>query len=282
MSGSGTILRARVRNAAVVAVLVCLALLMLLPIAWIVTMSMSTLREAYHLPPSFVPQRLDLTNFFGVFRSSLPFAQIYANSVLVSVGVTCAQVVTCTLAGYALARLHFRGRNLIFALLVAGLMFPVQVTIIPIYITYAKTGLADSPLGLIILGLTSSFGVFLMRQFFLSQPRELEEAAVMDAASSWQIFWRISLPQALPGISSLAIVTFTQSWNAYFLPRFLLTSQQSLTVPVAIGALKGFLGSGNIPVVMAALTMAILPAVAVFLFAQRAIIESVTMSGIRG
>jgi multiple sugar transport system permease protein len=270
------------RNIAIIVALCAVAIVMLLPLAWLVTMSFSTLREAYKLPPRFLPSSLDPHNFVAVFGSTLPLLRIYGNSVVVAVGITAAQLVTCTLAGYALARLHFRGRSAVFGILIAGLMFPAQVTIIPIYLTYAKIGLADNPYALIILGLTSSFGVFLMRQFFIAQPRELEEAALMDAASPWKIFWRVSLPQAVPGASALAIVTFTQSWNAYFQPRFLLQSQESLTMPVAVGALKGFLGSGNIPVVTAALTLAILPAVVVFLFAQRAIIESVTMSGIRG
>ena len=155
------------------------------------------------------------------------------------------------------------------------------MTIIPIYLGYARIGLLNEPLGLVLMYLTSSFGVFLVRQFMISQPRALEDAALMDGAGYLKIFWRISLPQLRPALSALAIITFTQTWNYYFQARVLLESQDQLTLPVAMDLLRGFLQGGNISVVMAAMSMAILPVLILFLLAQRMVIEGVTMSGIR-
>ena len=237
--------------------------------------------DAYKLPPSFLPGSLDFKNYATVLASRVPFLQIYANSLLVAVVVTVGQLVTCTLAAFAFARLNFRGRDTLFFILLVGLMFPAQVTILPIYLGYAQIGMINRPIGLALMYLTSSFGVFLMRQFMLSQPKELEEAALMDAAGYLKIFWRISLPQLRPALSALGIITFTQTWNYYFQARVLLGKEPSMTLPIAMDLLRGFLASGNLSVVMAAMSMSILPVVLLFLVAQRFVIAGITMSGIK-
>jgi multiple sugar transport system permease protein len=160
-------------------------------------------------------------------------------------------------------------------------MFPAQVTILPIYLGYAQLGLINRPIGLALMYLTSSFGVFLIRQFMLSQPKALEEAALMDGAGYFKIFWRISLPQLRPALSALGIITFTQTWNYYFQARVLLGKEQSMTLPIAMDVLRGYLASGNLSLVMAAMSMSILPVVLLFLIAQRFVIEGITMSGIK-
>ena len=266
---------------AIIAVMVVLAIGMLLPFLWLFSTSFRPVAEAYRLPPSFLPPSFDLTNYEAVLNSRVPFLQIYFNSVLIAVVVTVSQLVTCTLAAFAFARLDFRGRDTLFFILLVGLMFPAQVTILPIYLGYARVGLINQPIGLALMYLTSSFGVFLMRQFMLSQPRELEEAALMDGAGYLKIFWRISLPQLRPALSALGIITFTQTWNYYFQARVLLGNEKSMTLPVAMDILRGFLGSGNLSVVMAAMSMSILPVVLLFLIAQKFVIEGITMSGIK-
>jgi multiple sugar transport system permease protein len=155
------------------------------------------------------------------------------------------------------------------------------VTILPIYLGYARTGLINQPIGLALMYLTSSFGVFLMRQFMVSQPKALEEAALMDGAGYFKIFWRISLPQLRPALSALGIITFTQTWNYYFQAKVLLGREQSMTLPVAMDVLRGYLGSGNLSLVMAAMSMSILPVVLLFLIAQKFVIEGITMTGIK-
>lgn len=265
----------------IIAVMAALGVVMLLPFAWLFSMSFRPPAEAYKMPPSFLPPTLDFKNYWAVLNSSVPFLQIYWNSVEVAVLVTLGQLVTCTLAAFAFARLKFPGRDSIFFVMLIGLMFPAQVTIIPIYLGFAKAGLLNRPIGLALMYLTSSFGVFLVRQFMRSQPKALEEAALMDGAGYFKIFYRISLPQLRPSLSALGIITFTQTWNYYFQARVLLEPQQAMTLPVAMDLLRGYLASGNLSVVMAAMSMAVLPVILIFLLAQKLVIEGVTMSGIK-
>lgn len=272
---------ARWVDRAIIAVVGLLGLMMLLPFLWLFSMSFRPQAEAYKMPPSFLPQSFDLTNYQAVLNSSVPFLQIYWNSLYVAVLVTIGQLVTCTLAAFAYARLRFPGRDSLFFVMLIGLMFPAQVTILPIYLGYAKLGLLNNPLGLVLMGLTSSFGVFMLRQFLRSQPKELEDAALMDGANYLKIFWRISLPQLRPALAALAIITFTGAWNAYFQPRALIESRPAMTLPIGMDLLRGYMQQGNLSVVMAAMSMAILPVVLLFLVAQKMVIQGVTFSGIR-
>ncbi len=266
---------------AIIIFMAALGVLMLLPFAWLFSMSFRLPAEAYKMPPSFLPPTLDFKNYWAVLHSSVPFLQIYWNSVEIAVLVTLGQLVTCTLAAFAFARLTFPGRDSIFFVMLVGLMFPAQVTIIPIYLGFAQVGLLNHPICLVLMYLTSSFGVFLIRQFMRSQPKALEEAALMDGAGYFKIFYRISLPQLRPALSALGIITFTQTWNYYFQSRVLLEPQQSMTLPVAMDLLRGYLASGNLSLVMAAMSMAVLPVILIFLLAQKLVIEGVTMSGIK-
>ena len=266
---------------AIIAVLAVLAFGMVLPFMWLFSMSFRPVPDAYKLPPSFLPPNLDFTNYYSVMTSKVPFLRIYWNSVMIAVVVTISQLVTCTLAAFAFSRLKFRGRDALFFILLIGLMFPAQVTILPIYLGYAKIGLLNKPIGLALMYLTSSFGVFLIRQFMLRQPKALEEAALMDGAGYFKIFWRISLPQLRPALSALGIITFTQTWNYYFQAKVLLGPQEALTLPVAMDTLRGYLGAGNLSVVMAAMSMSILPVLLLFLVAQKFVIEGITMSGLK-
>ena len=266
---------------AIILCMVILAISMLLPFLWLFSMSFRPVADAYKMPPSFLPPSLDFSNYLAVLNSKVPFVRIYMNSVLIALLVTVGQMVTCTLAAFAFSRLNFRGRDALFFILLVGLMFPAQVTILPIYLGYARVGLLNQPVGLALMYLTSSFGVFLMRQFMLSQPKALEEAALMDGAGYLKIFWRISLPQLRPALSALGIITFTQTWNYYFQAKVLLSSNESLTLPVAMDVLRGYMGSGNLSVVMAAMSMSVLPVVLLFLIAQKFVIEGITMSGIK-
>jgi multiple sugar transport system permease protein len=266
---------------AILVTMAALGIVMLLPFAWLFSMSFRSVADAYKMPPSFLPPNLDFRNYRAVLDSSIPFLQIYMNSVEIAVIVTIGQLVTCTFAAFAFARLKFPGRESLFFVMLIGLMFPAQVTIIPIYLGFAQVGLLNRPIGLVLMYLTSSFGVFLVRQFMLSQPKALEEAALMDGAGYFKIFYRISLPQLRPALSALGIITFTQTWNYYFQARVLLEPQESMTLPIAMDLLRGYLNSGNLALVMAAMSMAVLPVILIFLLAQKLVIEGVTMSGIK-
>lgn len=267
---------------AIIVVMAVLGFFMLMPFFWLFSMSFRSVADAYKMPPSFFPPNLDFKNYWSVLHSSVPFVDIYLNSIEIAVLVTVGQLITCTLAAFAFARLNFPGRDALFFILLVGLMFPAQVTILPIYLGYADIGLLNRPIGLALMYLTSSFGIFMMRQFMQSQPKALEEAALMDGAGYIKIFWRISLPQLRPALSALSIITFTQTWNYYFQAKVLLQAQTSMTLPLAMDVLRGYMQSGNLSLVMAAMSMAVLPVIILFLLAQKMIIEGVTMSGIRG
>jgi len=264
-----------------IAVAAVLAFFMVLPFLWLFAMSFRPAPDAYKLPPSFFPPTFDFANYRGVLESDLPFLTMYWNSLKIAVVVTVGQLVTCSLAAFAFGRLNFPGRDSIFFVMLIGLMFPAQVVIIPLYFGFAQVGLINNHWSLILMYLTSSFGVFLIRQFMLSQPKELEEAAIVDGAGYWRIFFFISLPQLTPALSALAIIKFTQTWNYYFQARILLETDDKMTLPVGLDVLRGYLQSGNLSIVMAAMAMAIAPVILVFLLAQRYIVEGMTMTGIK-
>ncbi len=258
------------------------AILMVMPFLWMFSTSLRPSAESYKLPPAWLPTSWHFENYAAVFQSTVPFVGFAANSLKITFFVVFGQLITCSMAGFAFARLRFPGRDMLFIVLLASLMVPTQVTIIPVFIIMKNLGLADNHLSLIMLGLTSAFGVFLLRQFFLTVSQDLIDAAKIDGAGPWTTFTRIGLPLAAPSLSALAIITFNNTWNNYFYPLIFLTSWDKMTLPLGITALRGYLSSGNASVVMAAVAMTILPVLVVFLLAQRWIIQGVTQSGIKG
>ncbi len=258
------------------------AILVLMPLAWMFSTSLRPTQESFHLPPAWLPTEFRWENYLAPFESSVPFVDLFINSMRITVAVTLGQLVTCSLAGYAFARLRFPGRDLLFLLLLGSLMVPFQVTIIPIFLLMRDLNLIDNPLAIILPGLISAFGVFLMRQFFKQMPQELFDAARVDGAGHVRSFMQIALPLAGPAMATLAIITFNATWNAYFLPLVFLNSWHKMTLPQGIALLTGYMGSGNPSVVMAAVTMAIIPVLVVFIALQRWIIEALTRSGLKG
>ena len=226
----------------IIALMAVLGVFMLLPFAWLFSMSFRPPEESYRMPPSFLPPTLDFKNYWAVLHSSVPFLQIYWNSVEIAVLVTLGQLVTCTLAAFAFARLRFPGRDSIFFVMLVGLMFPAQVTIIPIYLGFAQIGLLNRPIGLVLMYLTSSFGVFLVRQFMRSQPKALEEAALMDGAGYFKIFYRISLPQLRPALSALRDHHLYSDLELLFPSTSIARTPTGLDSPGGDGSLTGLPG----------------------------------------
>jgi len=186
------------------------------------------------------------------------------------------------MAGFAFARLRFPARHLLFILLLASLMVPNQVTVIPIFLLMRTFGLIDTHLSIILPGLVSAFGVFMMRQFYLSLPQELIDAAKLDGAGPWRLYTRIALPLSTPALAALGIISFNATWNSYFYPLIFLNSWEKMTLPQGVALLQGYMQSGNPSVVMAAVTLAILPVLAIFLVAQRWIVDAFVNAGIKG
>ncbi|HJZ49064.1 MAG TPA: carbohydrate ABC transporter permease [Roseiflexaceae bacterium] len=258
------------------------AIVMILPFLWMFSTSLRPAAESYKLPPAWLPTDWRFENYAAVFSSSVPIVAFALNSIKVTFFVTLGQLITCSMAGFAFARLRFPGRNLLFVLLLASLMVPGQVTIIPIFIIMRRLGLVDSHLALILPGLTSAFGVFLLRQFFLTLPQDLLDAAKIDGAGPWTAYLRIAIPLAGPSLAALTIITFNGTWNNFFNPYIFINTWERMTLPLGITALRGYLGSGNASVVMAAVALAILPVLVIFLLAQRWFITGVTRTGLKG
>ena len=263
-------------------VLTVAAILVVLPLLWMFSTSLRPIAQSLKLPPAWLPTQWRIENYLELFESNVPFVQLFVNSLRITLSVTVGQLITCSLAGYAFARLRFPGSNILFMLLLASLMVPGQVTIIPIYLSMVSWGLMDNPLALILPGLVSVFGVFLMRQFFKTLPQELLDAARVDGAGQFRVFLQIAVPLSGASLATLAIITFNSIWNSYFQALIFLKSWDNMTLPQGIAMLTGYMGAGNASVVMAAVTMAILPVLIIFIIAQRWIIEALTRTGIKG
>jgi ABC-type glycerol-3-phosphate transport system permease component len=203
------------------------------------------------------------------------------NSFKIASIITLGQLFTCSTAAYAFARIRFKGSNVLFLLLLSSMMIPLQVTIVPLFILMRRLKLYDTHASLILPVLISAFGVFLLRQFFLTIPKELEDAARIDGASHLTIYSRIILPLSGPVLSALAILAFLYFWNELFRPLIFLSSLENFTIPVGLVMLRGQYDIGSPTRLMAAVTMAVIPVLIVFLFAQRYIIEGITLTGIK-
>jgi multiple sugar transport system permease protein len=256
------------------------AILMLIPLLWMFSTSLRPSSDSYKLPPAWLPTQFRIENY-GVVFESVPFFAWGLNTLVITLSVTLGTLVLCSMAGFAFARLRFPGRNLFFIILLASLMVPQQVTVIPIFLLMRNLGLMNNPLAVILPGLVSAFGVFLMRQFFLSLPQELFDAAKIDGAGPWSSFWRIALPLSAPPLAALGIITFNSTWNAYFYPLIFLSSWEKMTLPQGIALLQTYMESGNPSVIMAAVMMALLPVLIAFIFAQRWIAEAFARTGLK-
>ena len=217
----------------------------------------------------------------GRVRFLLPFASQFTVSALVTVMRVVVQMILCAMAGYAFARMQFRGRGIIFALLLSILMVPSQIYLIPQYSIIQNMGLLNTVLGIAMPGLFSAFGTFLLRQHFSSMPDSLEEAARLDGANQWQVFWKVMLPLSGPALASVAILTTIASWNDLLWPLVVSTYEESMPLAVGLATLQGQ-HMTNYPVMMAASLLAMAPILILFLVLQRRVVEGLAHSGMKG
>ncbi|HVX43537.1 MAG TPA: carbohydrate ABC transporter permease [Mycobacteriales bacterium] len=256
------------------------ALLMIAPFLLELLISVETMADATAVPLNFVPHIWRWSNYSDVFHS-MPFSHMLLNTLLMTVARTLGQLVFCSLAGYAFARLRFRGSGLVFGLFLSVLMVPSQLFLIPQYEIIKNLHLLNSLPALFLPGIFSAFGTFLMRQFFLQLPRELQEAAYIDGAGAFQTYWRVLLPLARPGLVALAILVIIWSWNDLLWPLVVNTDPQSMPVSAGLATLQGQYLT-NYPVLMAGSLMASLPLIIVFIFFQRHFIEGIAFSAAKG
>ena len=264
------------------AALVVAGLAMVFPFAWMLLTSFKTLPQLLQDPLSFWPDPWTIDKYVDAWNA-VPFGQAYLNSIYICVLAVVGTLLTASMAGYAFARIRFRGSRVLFIVFLATQMIPKQVTLIPFYLLMAKFGWVDSHLSLIVPAmLVNPFAVFLMRQFVLSLPKELEEAALVDGAGRWRIFWNIILPNHKPGLGALGIIVALDVWNSFLFPLVLLNSPDLFTVPLLLASFRGQFGSVDYGLVMAASALATIPMLVAFVIGQRRILNSMAASGLGG
>ena len=258
------------------------AVLWVIPFVWMVSTSFKQLSQVFVYPPEFIPNPWIWTNYPKAVTSG-PFFNWVFNSLRIAVLVTLGQLFTCSIAGYAFARLRFPGRNALFLMYLATMMIPGQVTIIPVFVMMNSLHWVDTPLPLIIPALTSAWGTFLFRQFYLTLPTELEDAAKIDGCSYFRIYTQILGPLAKPVFVTLAIFTFMGHWNDLFGPLIYLQTKASKTLTVGLLQFRAeYQGLNQWGVMMAGLTLSVLPILILFVAGQKYFVQGIAMTGIKG
>ncbi|MBX3013662.1 MAG: carbohydrate ABC transporter permease [Caldilineaceae bacterium] len=257
------------------------AALTLIPFLWMLSTSLKTRAQLYTFPPEWVPAPIDFQSYRILFNP-LPFDTFFLNSTFVAVLSTFGTLLACSLAAYAFARLRFPGREVLFGLLLATMMIPGQVLLLPLFILYKNIGWLNTLYPLWVPSFFGgAFGTFLLRQFFLTLPSELTDAAKIDGCSHLGIYWRIILPLAGPGLATLGIFSFMGSWNSFLVPLIVISDIDLRTVPLGLAALQDS-NEIRLNAVMAASTLSVLPILIVFFFAQKYFVQGVVLTGIKG
>ncbi len=254
--------------------------LMIVPFLWMVSTSFKALGEVFEYPPRWIPKYFQLENYSRIW-SLAPIGVYMLNSVIVSGGITVLHVFVACLSAYAFARLEFPGRDKLFLLFLATMMIPGQVTMIPNFILMKWLRWTDTYFGLIIPNVFTVFGVFLMRQFFMTIPRDYEDAARIDGATRFYILWRIIVPMAIPAVSTLAVLTFVFQWNNLLWPLIIVSRDKMKTITIGLASFQGMYGT-TWNLLMAAATVGVIPSIVVFLVGQKYLIKGITMTGIKG
>ena len=260
-------------------VLIVSSLLMIVPFYWSVGTSLKLERYVFASPPQWWPSPATILSYINIL-TRIPFLRYFTNSVIVAVVTTFGHIFFDTLAAYAFAKLKFPGRDKIFFVFLLVLMVPSQVNLIPMYRIMATLHWTDTYLALIVPNLTSVFGIFMMRQFLLSIPDELLDAARIDGCNEFQVFYKVALPLAIPGIATLVILTFMGTWNDFLWPRIVTNSEKLFTLPVGLAQLQ-MKNTSNEAQIMAGTVLTALPMIIVFLFMQRQFIEGMTAGALK-
>jgi multiple sugar transport system permease protein len=257
-----------------------LLLLMVTPFLWMLSGAFKSEGDIRKIPPDLIPTSPTLANYRELF-GSLDFTRMFANSLTVAVAVTAGNLIFCSMLGYALAKLEFRGRRALFGLVMATLMVPGLVTFVPLYILVANMKLTGSLLGLILPFLATPFGVFLMRQFISTLPDELIDAARVDGCRELAIFWKIILPLTKPALATLGIITFLGSWNNFLWPLVVAQNESQYTLPVGLALASSGQDFTRFGVLLAGAVVVLLPVTIVFLLFQRHFVAGIATTGLK-
>ena len=274
--------RRRIGNLVATLAAAVIGLMFLTPFLWMLSSSLKDISEIYQFPPRLIPTDIKWSNYPDAWRA-LPFDVFFLNSFIVAIATTIGVVLTCSLAGYSFARLRYPGRDQIFLAYLATMMIPFPVLMVPLFVIMKNLHLVDSLWSLILPAIFTPAGTFLMRQFILTLPRELEEAARVDGCGFFGIYWRIVLPLMKPVIATLAIFTFLGSWNEFLWPLISISSIENKTLPLGLTMFQSQL-SGRTPwnQVMAAATFTIVPVLILFVLGQKYYVKGIVTTGIKG
>lgn len=259
--------------------LIAFSIIMAMPFVWMLLSTFKNQSELMRFPPKFLPDNFTFKNYIEVFKS-VPFLRYYLNSLLVTIVAVTLTLFTSSLAGFAFAKHKFKGRNIIFKTMLAAMMIPFPVTIIPLYIMIYNLGLVDTYIALIVTGSVSIFGVFLMRQFIVSIPNDLIDAARIDGCSEFQIFRIIVIPNIRAPLSALAIFSFMASWNAFMWPLLVVNTDEHRTIQLGVQYFTQRYGD-LMHLQLTAAAMAVIPIVVVYLILQKQFIQGITMTGLK-
>lgn len=264
----------------VYSLLVIGALTMLLPFFWMISTSFKTGFEALQTPPTWLPKKLQLTNWIAAWHAA-PFASYLINSVVVALITTVGQIITAIMAAFAFAKMNFRGKTFLFTILLATMMVPGEMLIIPNFVTLSRLHLVNTYGALIIPWLASFFAVFTLRQSFASVPDQLYYAAKLDGASDWKFLWQILVPNSKSSITAIGLLQVIGSWNSFMWPLIVTNTDKMRTLPVGLQAFSSDSGV-NYPELMAASTFVILPMVILYLFLNKYVVAGISGGGIKG
>ena len=275
-------LRSNLGQIAVYALLILGLSATLMPFIWMILSSFKTSTEILRTPPTFWPENPTLNNYLTILTDpKLPLARFYGNSLFVAVANVSSTLFTSSLLGFLFAKYQFRGKRILFGWFLLTMMIPGQITMIPGYLILAKVGLLNSLWGLVVFSALDAFGIFMLRQFIETLPNELLDAARIDGASEWQVYWRIVLPQLGPPLATLGILAFMQNWNAYLWPMVVLTKIDRRTLPIILTWYNSQ-HSTQPNITMAATVMIVIPILVVYFIFQRWIVRGFATSGIKG
>lgn len=260
--------------------LMALCALMLMPFLWVISTSLRLPSESFKLPPSFIPTSFRYQNYAEVFRA-FPFALFVLNSLKVAVAAVSANVIVSTMAGYAFARIPFRGKNVVFLVFLSGMMVPSQATLIPTYLVMSGMGLVGTHWTLILPAVVSPLNIFFVRQYMMTIPASYEEAAYIDGASRARVYLQVFLPMSSAVIIMITLLTFLASWNNFMGPLVYLSRWEMMTLPLGLKILSGQMNTGSVSVLLAGITMSLVVPVLLYVFGHKHLMKTSVLSGLK-
>lgn len=263
-----------------VILLTLLCIIIVMPFMWTLSTSLRRPSESFKMPPSFLPTSFFIDNYISVF-TRFPFLRFISNSLFVALIVIVLNIAVTTMSAYSFSRIDFKGRNVIFQVILSGMMIPASATMLPIFYIMSKMKLVGTLWPLILPAIISPLSIFLVRQFMMSIPKSYEEAAEIDGASRWTIFTKVILPMSKPVIIMSVIQTFLASWNSYMQPLIYLSKWETMTLPVGLAVIRGYMGAGNIGEILAGVIISLIVPVLLYIFGQRYLVEGIALTGVK-